>query len=331
MKSIRIVQIGLGPLGRKTYQFIKERTGVRTVAAVDKDEALAGVDLGELVNGTPSGILIRSTLAEALADAEADVAVLTTVSDMARITPQILEILEAGLPVVSTCEELSFPWENAPDLARQLDERARASGVAILGTGVNPGFLMDTLPVVLSGVCERVDYVEVRRFQDARFRRLPFQKKIGAGLSLKEFECRRQEGTLRHVGLTESMQFIAHRLGWRLDQTEDVIEPVVAEENMSTPDLDIKKGHAKGVRQTGNAYIDGRVKIKLVFQATIGESESYDEIVIKGKPDVHSKILGGVNGDVATCAITINTIPQVLRSSPGLKTMGDIPPASFFS
>ncbi len=326
---LKVLQIGLGPLGLKIASFIEERKGLTTVSAVDKDPELIGKSLGSLA-GIASDVIVSSSVQEALANEKPDVAVLTTVSDMKRITPQILEVMEHGIPVVSTCEELSYPWDTAPDLAKRMDEKAKEAGVAVLGTGVNPGFLMDSLPTFLTAVCQDVRSVKVNRYQNARFRRIPFQKKIGAGLSPDEFEQKKQDGSLRHVGLTESMQMIASRMGWRLDKTEDIISPVIAKEEIKTEAMTIPEGYATGVRQIGNGYQNGELKIELVFQATVGEPESYDEVIIEGTPGIRSRIEGGVNGDVATCAITLNAIPQVLRSKAGLMTMVDIPPVSFF-
>ena len=215
-------------------------------------------------------------------------------------------------------------------LAKEMDEAAKANNVAVLGTGVNPGFLMDSLPIVLTAVSQGVESVRVNRFQDAQYRRIPFQKKIGAGLTLDQFEQKKQDGSLRHVGLTESMQMIADRMGWKLDKTEDIISPVIAEKTIETNAMTIQKGKAMGVNQVGRAYQNGKVKIELIFQAAVGEPESYDEVIIEGTPNIHSRIQGGVNGDIATGAITINSIPRVLEAKPGLRTMTDISPVSYF-
>ncbi len=331
MKSINVVQIGLGPLGIKIANYIAERNNITTVAAVDKNPELIGQDLGSLSGNSESGVIIHGNFAEALEGQKVDLAVLTTVSDMVRITPQIEEILEHGIPVVSTCEELAFPWDTAPELAEQIDKKAKEKNVAVVGTGVNPGFLMDALPTFLTAPCQHVDSIEINRFQNAQYRRIPFQRKIGAGLSLQEFEERKKAGTLRHVGLTESMQMIANNMGWKLDHTEDIINPVFAEETIETPAMTIPKGQITGVSQIGRAYSEDQLKISLVFQATVGEPESYDEIIIKGTPEIRSKIEGGVNGDVATSAIVINSCSTILRSAPGLRTMVDMPVVSFFS
>ncbi len=328
---IKVLQIGLGPLGQKIGRYISERKGVTTIAAVDKNPQLIGQDFGSLCGLTASGFPVQESVASAIAAQKPDVAVLSTVSDMERITGQLEEIIKHGIPIVSTCEELSYPWECAPELANRIDEVAKANNVAVVATGVNPGFLMDSLPSFLTAVCQDVESVNINRYQDAQYRRIPFQQKIGAGLSLEDFEAKKKSGTLRHVGLTESMQLIANRMGWKLDKTEDIIEPVIAQEEIKTKDLTVAKGDALGVMQTGRAYVGDELKISLQFKAAIGVPESYDEIQIKGNPNINSKINGGVNGDVATCAITINAIPQILRSTPGLKTMADIPLVAFFS
>ncbi len=328
---IKVLQIGLGPLGQKIGRYISERKGVTTIAAVDKNPQLIGQDFGQLCGLTASGFSVQESVEAAILSQKPDVAVLSTVSDMERITGQLEEVIKHGIPIVSTCEELSYPWECAPDLANRIDALAKEKEVAVVATGVNPGFLMDSLPSFLTAVCQDVESVNINRYQDAQYRRIPFQQKIGAGLSLEAFEAKKKAGTLRHVGLTESMQLIANRMGWKLDRTEDIIEPVIAQEEIKTAALTIAKGDALGVMQTGKAYVGEELKISLQFKAAIGVPESFDEIQIKGNPNINSKINGGVNGDVATCAITINAIPQILRSTPGLKTMADIPLVAFFS
>ena len=331
MRTIDLVQVGLGPLGRKIIQFARERPAFRIVAAVDPDPAFAGKTLGQVCGLEGLDIPVRPSLREALKGARPAAAILTTVSDLGRITPQIEQLLACRLPVVSTCEELVYPWVTQPGLAARIDREARRRKVAVLGTGVNPGFLMDALPVFLTAVAQEVQAVRVTRLQDASLRRVPFQKKIGAGLTLEQFEAKRREGTLRHVGLTESMHLIAARLGWRLERTEDVLSPVVAQARLVTEALTIEPGQAAGVQQIGRGFADGVERITLTFRASIGEPLSEDTVEIAGRPPIVSTIRGGVNGDVATCAITLNAVPRVLEASPGLKTMLDIPLVSCFA
>ena len=238
---------------------------------------------------------------------------------------------KAGLSIVSTCEELAFPWTTCPETSERIDRLCRDNGVACVGTGVNPGFLMDFLPTVMTAVCQKVERVKVSRIQNASVRRVPFQQKIGAGLTLDQFQDKVSQGTLRHVGLTESMQMIAHRLGWKLDETTESLEPVIAEREITEGYTPIAKGQACGVEQIGRAFVNGSEVITLAFRAAVGESESFDRIEITGEPSLVSTIQGGVNGDTATCAIAVNAIRSILESSPGLRTMVDMPAVGYAS
>jgi len=327
---IHVLQIGIGPLGLKTYSYISQREKLKTVAAVDINSQLEGKDLGILSGHEANGVHVRTSLSKVDNIDDVDVVVLTTSSSVKSIAPQLEEIATYGKPIVTTCEELSYPWKSDSQLSNHLDDIAKANKVSIVSTGVNPGFLMDSLPSFLSSVCQRVDHIEVRRIQDASSRRVPFQQKIGAGLSLEEFEMKKSNGTLRHVGLTESMQFIADAVGWTIDHTEDVISPIIAEEPQMLDHLKIEKGMAQGVKQIGRASFEGVEKVKLVFEAAIGTGVSYDEIKITGEPNISSRIDGGVNGDIATCSIILNAIPSLLKATPGLKTMRDLSLVSYF-
>jgi len=254
----------------------------------------------------------------------------TTVSSIVSLENQIVELAKAKVHIISTCEELFFPWNTQPEVSRRIDEVCCENGVVCLGTGVNPRYLMDFLPSVLTGLCQKVKRVKVWRVQDASIRRIPFQQKIGVGLTPEEFEAKKKSGTLRHVGLTESVDFIANRLGWKLDRIVEILEPVTAEKDINTGYKPVSKGMNCGVHQVSRGFVGDREVITLTFTAAVGERESYDQVQIDDEPAIQSKITGGVNGDIATCAITLNTVKSVLEASPGLKTMGDIPTITFF-
>lgn len=324
MKSIKVLQIGLGPLGILIGQHIADKESLETAAAVDINPELEGKDFGAMVSQKDSGVKIKKHIDDIDDIALIDIVILTTSSSLKAISSQINDILDYNIPIVSTCEELSYPWKTDFKIASQINQKAKEKRVAVLSTGVNPGFLMDTLPSVLTGVCKELEHIQVNRIQDARTRRLPFQKKIGAGLILEEFEMKKTDGSLRHVGLTESMHFIAETVGFDFDMTEDIISPIIAEEEIVTEHMTIPKGDAMGVRQVGRAMYKGEEKIKLVFEAAVGLGDSYEEVIIKGNPNIHSRIDGGVHGDVATCSIVLNAIPNVMKANPGLRTMRDV-------
>lgn len=322
------VQLGLGPLGQKMVRFALERGDLKLIAAIDPDPQKVGQDVGSLCGLQPLGIRVLSALPDFGGRNRPRVAVLSTVSSLQRLAPQIGAAAQAGLSVVSTCEELSYPWVTQPALARRIDRLCKKHGVACVGTGINPGFLMDYLPSVLSGVCQNVTHVRVTRVQDASARRVPFQQKIGAGLTLAQFRDKVRSGTLRHVGLTESIHMIAAALGWKLDRTTESLTPVVASQRVTSGYAPIQKGMAAGVEQIGRGFIGRRAVIELHFRAAVGEPGSHDTVEIEGDPRIVSTIPGGVNGDVATCAITLNALQSILRARPGLNTMLDLPTPS---
>jgi len=328
---INTVHVGIGPLGQKVLRYAVERGCFNIVVAVDNDPEKAGKDLGQLCGIEPLGITVRDNLADAIKGQSVDVALVTTVSSIVTLESQVAELANAKLNIVSTCEELFFPWKTNPQVAGRIDDICRRNGVACVGTGVNPGYLMDLLPTVLSGLCQNVSKVEVWRVQDASIRRIPFQQKIGAGLTLEEFEAKKQTGTLRHVGLPESVDFIAEKLGWKLDKNTESLEPVIAESQIDSGYKPISKGMTCGVHQVGRGFVGEQEVITLNFRAAVGEPESYDQVHIAGEPEIKSRIAGGVNGDIATCAITLNAVRSILQAGPGLKTMTQIPPISFLN
>jgi len=321
-----ILQIGLGPLGIQIAKYIAQKSTVQTIAVVDINKNLIGKALYEISTELSKKVFVYGSVNEAIEQLpeKPNVAIITTVSSLERLIPQIEEVARFGIPVISTCEELSYPWHLQPELSKKLDNLCKQYNTACLGTGVNPGFLMDYLPSVMSSVCKDIKEITIERIQDATPRRIPFQKKIGAGLSLEAFKEKESKGTLRHVGLQESIYLLADSLKIKLDQVTEELQPVISENDIQTKDIQIEKGDARGVEQIAYGYQKGKCKIKMHFKAAIGEERSYDKIMIKGTPSFSSEIDGGINGDIATCAITINCIKSVLKAPAGLQTMADI-------
>jgi hypothetical protein len=329
--TIRVMHVGLGPIGAAVVRQVAARKGFQIVAAVDIDPNKAGKGLGQVV-GLDRKLRVKVTpdIGKTIRATKPDVAVLCTSSSLKRVLPQFEEVLKYKVPIVSTTEELSYPAPYNRRVAKRLDEAARKAKVAVLGTGVNPGFTMDALPITLTGVCERVDRIEVHRVQDASIRRLPFQQKIGSGLTREQFQKKVDEGTVRHVGLSESIQMIADAMGWKLDRVTDEIQPKIAEKTVESEYLAVDPGYVCGIIQDGVGYVNGEPLIKLHMEAYLGAPESYDSVTVEGSPRLQSKIAGGVHGDVATASITVNSIPKVIGAAPGLRTMRDMPLPSFY-
>ena len=329
LMSIRVIQVGLGPIGSAVIGQMVARSGFTVVGAVDVDPSKIGHDAGLLAGiGHRLGVTVDPDISSTCMRVKADAVVLCTSSSLKQVTPQIETILRVKLPIVSTSEELSYPVTGNVRYARRIDRLAKRSKVAVLGTGVNPGFTMDALPISLTGVCERVDRIRVDRIQDASTRRLPFQKKIGCGLTRAEFRAKVLEGAVRHVGLAESISMIADALGWKIDRVTDTIKPKIASKRITSKFLTVRPGYVCGILQDGVGYRAGRVAIKLHMEAYLGAPESYDSVSITGSPKIAMKISGGVPGDIATASIAVNSIPKVIEASPGLHTMRDLPSPS---
>ncbi len=329
--NVRVVLVGLGPIGAAVARQLAARKGFQIVGAVDIDPDKIGSDAGTIVDlGRKLRVKVTGSIGRTLTATRPDVAVLCTSSSLHAVMPQFLEVLKHRVPIVTTTEEAAYVTPKNRRLAKQLDDAARKAKVAVVGTGVNPGFLMDALPIALSAVCERVDRVVVNRVQDARIRRLPFQQKIGAGLDTQQFTRGVETGVLRHVGFSESIHMIAAALGWKLDRVTDHISPKIAKEAVASELLAVDPGYVCGIVQDGVGYVNGEARITLHLEAYLGAPESYDSVLIEGSPRIHSKIDGGVHGDIATASMTVNTIPAVLVAAPGFRTMRDLRLPSFY-
>lgn len=327
---IRVMPVGLGPIGALVARQIASRSGFRIVGAVDVDPQKVDRDLGDVIDaGRTLRVRVTSDIGRTIRTTRPDVAVLCTSSSLKGVLPELLEVIKHRVPVITTTEEAAYPQKANRDVARRIDEAARKAKVAVLGTGVNPGFTMDALPIALSAVCERVDRIAVWRVQDARIRRLPFQQKIGAGLTPKEFQHKVESRGVRHVGFTESIQMIGDAIGWKLDKITDEVSPRIADQAVSSEWLAVAAGQVCGIIQDGVGYVKGEPKVTLRLEAYLGAPESYDSVLIEGSPKIASKIDGGVHGDIATASIAVNSIPAVLAAAPGLRTMRDMRLPSF--
>jgi len=326
MNTVKVALYGVGPIGSGIINLLSRKPWAQIVGAVDVDKEKVGKDLGEVVGlGRRIGVVISRGAREVFEKTSPDVVVHATSSYLPDICAQILECVNAKADVVSTSEELSYPYRKYPDLARKIDEGARAQGVTVLGTGVNPGFVMDTLAVVMSGVCQTVESVAAERIVDTSKRRWQLQKKTGAGLSVKEFQRLVKEGKIKHVGLPESAMMMGAALGWNFEDVQEQITPVVAEQRTRTSYVDVAEGMVAGVRQVARGIAAGRERVVLDLRMYVGAKDPRDSIRIEGVPPIDLTIRGGVQGDQATAAIVVNSIPNVVAASPGLKTMIDLP------
>ena len=329
-KKIRVLQYGVGPIGASIVRLMRQKAALEIVGAIDRDPAKAGRDLGDVVGSkdAPWGVLIAADSAGLLAK-PVDVVIHSTSSYLPNVMEQLLECLGAGCCVVSTCEELAYPYRKHPDLSAQLDAAAKEEGVALVGTGVNPGFVMDKLVLTLSAVSQRVEWAKAVRIVDASKRRLPLQKKIGAGMTPEEFRAQVSAGMIKHHGLPESIAMVADGLGFELDDISETIEAVIAADPVKTEFLEVAPGQVAGVHQIARGTDGGKEKIYMELKMFVGAEDSADSIELKGEPNLALTIPGGTHGDVATAAVVVNAIPSILAAQSGLRTARDLP-LSFF-
>lgn len=323
---VPVVHYGLGPIGVEVARLVATRPHLRSLLAVEIDERLVGRPL-EAVTGMPAHaeVLVGASLPPP-PPGTTPVVLHCTGSALDHVLPQLLDCVCAGYHVVSTCEELSHPWRSRPEAAARLHATAVEHGVCVLGTGVNPGYAMDYLPVTLTGACQVVDRVDVRRTQDAAQRRLPLQRKVGAGMTVAEFEAARAEGRVGVVGLTDSVWSIASALGWDLREVLQSVEPVIAARGLTSGLGEIPVGRVAGVRQVARGFDDRQERITLTLEIAVGARELGDEVRISGVPDLAVRVPGGFPGDLATAAVVVNSVAQVATARPGLLTMLDLPP-----
>jgi len=325
-RGVRVVLVGLGPIGQGIARLILETPGLALVGACDISSEKAGQDLGKVL-GLPRRLRVKVE-ADPLRLARrvrADLAILSTSSSARDLKPQVLAFVARGMNVITTCEQLAFPVPANRNLFREIDRAAARKKVSVLGTGVNPGFSMDALALMLTAPCARVERVSVTRVVDAASRRLTLQRKVGAGLNLNQFRRAMTEGTVRHVGLTESAYMIAAGLGWQLERIDETLEPVIAPRDLDTEHLRIPAGAAAGLRQSARGFRDGQPVVNLDLQVYVGAESPRDHVLVDGLPPIDMTIAGGVAGDVATAAIVVNAIPKLLAARPGLVSMRDIP------
>lgn len=331
--NVRVAIWGLGVMGKGMAKMLADKKGVEIIGVCTRSKDLVGRDIYEILGvdraGRPEAI-VNPNIDEVLDGKNCDVCLCATDSFTKNAFPRIKTVLEKGINVISTAEEMSYPQAQQPELAKQLDEIAKKNGVTVLGTGINPGLIMDLLVVTLTGCMTDLTHVEAKRVNSLS----PFGKVVmqeqGVGTTVEEFKKGVKDGTLSgHVGFEESISMIADAVGWEVDEIKTQMEPIVTSIDRKSPHGFAKAGDVAGANMTGQGIAGGKELINMIHPQQIEPemegTHTGDYITLKGTPEVNMAIKPEVEGGLGTIAMCVNMIPNVINSAPGLKTMLDLP------
>ncbi len=333
MNKIHVVIWGFGAMGRGMAGMLLDKKGVEIAGVCDVNESIVGNSVFELLNREPQDhkdVRVSNNIDELLDKDKCDIVLLATDSFTKNAFPKMKKIIQAGINVISTAEEMAYPKAQEPSLTKELDELAKKYGVTVLGTGINPGFVMDLLVIALTGTMKDVKHIEANRVNSLSPFGPAVMEEQGVGITVEEFEEGVKNGTLAgHVGFAESVQMIADALGVKLDKFEQQMAPILTNVDRKSPYGFAKRGHVAGVNMTGQGYVNGEVFIDMKHPQQIEPemegTHTGDYINIKGTPEIHMSIKPEIDGGIGTIAMCVNMIPHVLNARPGLKTMIDLP------
>jgi 4-hydroxy-tetrahydrodipicolinate reductase len=323
--GIPVVLTGLGEIGQAIARAAIARPDLRIVAVVDPHPSFVGRPLADVLGTAAPALTIAEDLAEVASAARGGVVLQATRSRFDDVLPDLQEAVGAGLHVVSTCEELAWPWLRHEEEAAALDRLCHERNVAVLGTGVNPGFVLDRLPAVLSQVTGPVRHVRGVRVVDVARRRAALQRKVGVGLDERAFHDAAERGAIGHVGLAESAALVAEGcVGLEEYEVDEDIVPLVAEED-AVGAVPVRAGQVAGLHHEARVFAeDGREVVRLELTIALGAEDPRDEVALDADPPVRIVVPGGIFGDTATAHAAVNAVVAVVELR-GIVSVLDLP------
>ncbi|ERJ11614.1 dihydrodipicolinate reductase protein [Haloplasma contractile SSD-17B] len=332
-ENVKVAIWGFGAMGSGMAKMILKKKGFQITGVCDLNPNYIGrnmFDILGLEQGDHPDVIISSDIDKAIPEKSCDLALLATDSFTKKAFPKIKVLLEKKVNVISTAEEMAYPKANEPGLTEDMHKIAKENGVTVIGTGINPGMMMDLLVVCLSGVMETVDHVAVKRVNSLSPFGPAVMEEQGVGITKEEFDQGVKDGTLAgHVGFSESINMIADALKWKVDKFEQQMKPIITDVDRKSPYGFAKAGNVAGVNMTAQGYVDGELKINMDHPQQIEPeqvgSDTGDYITLKGTPNVNMAINPEIDGGIGTIAMCVNMIPHVINANSGLKTMIDLP------
>lgn len=332
-RNVKVAIWGFGAMGSGMAKMLLKKRGVDIVGVCDMAPNRVGKSIYEVLEvekGSRPEVIIKPEIDEVLTEGCCDVCLVATDTFTKKVFPKLKTILEKKINVITTAEEMAYPQAQNPELASELDRIAKENGVSLLGTGINPGLIMDLLVVCLSGCMMDVEHIEAKRVNSLSPFGPAVMEEQGVGATTQEFEKGVKNGTLAgHVGFAESVRMIGDAIGWKVEKFEQQMKPIVTSVDRKSPYGFAKAGDVAGVNMTGQGWVDGEVKIDMIHPQQIEPemegTETGDYITIKGTPSIHMANKPEVEGGIGTIAMCVNMIPHVINADPGLRTMLDLP------
>lgn len=318
-------------MGSGMARLIIEKSGLQLVGAFGRRREHVGVNLGRAIGlDRELQIPVSNDLASIVAATRPQIAIQATCSRLADAFVEIAALAGRGVNVISIAEEMAYPACASPARAEELHKLAAAHGVAILGTGVNPGFVLDLLVIALTGVCARIDSITATRVNDLSPYGPTVLRSQGVGLTPEQFQSGLQEGTVvGHIGFQESIHMIGRAVGWEITRVVETREPIIARTERETPFITVVPGKIAGCLHKAVAYREDKAVVTLIHPQQVQPEregiDTGDTIEIHGEPNLRLAGSPEIPGGVATIALAVNMIPHVLNASPGLHTMADLP------
>lgn len=327
MENVKVIIWGLGAMGGGMADMLLKKKGVDIVGVVGRG-AKVGKSMYDFIE-TPRGdrpdVLI-GTPEDVIKEKAADVVLCCTDSFTKNAFDRLKFCLEKKINVVSSAEEMAYPQAQSPEEAAELDRIAKENGVSIIGTGINPGLIMDLLVVVMTGCCESVDHIISRRVNSLSPFGPAVMEEQGIGVTLEEFNTKHLSG---HVGFAESIRMITDAIGWKLDKMEQSMAPIMTDVDRKSKYGFAKAGNVAGVDMRAKGWVDGEVKIEMEHPQQIEPEQvgvqTGDYVIIKGNPNINMVNSPEVPGGIGTIAMCVNTIPNIINARPGLHTMITLP------
>ena len=333
-ENVKVSIWGFGAMGSGMAEVLLRKKGVDIVGVCDVHPDRVGKSVFDLLGVPRNGrkdVIIQGDISKVVTRGSADVVLLATDSYTRKAFDKIKLIVEMGINVISTAEEMAYPKAKEPELALEIDRLAKANGVSVLGTGINPGLIMDLLVILMTGACTDVEYVKAERVNSLSPFGPAVMEEQGVGISLAAFNEQSKAGHLAgHVGFNESVNMICDAIGWKLDKAvEQTMEPIVSKVPRKTKYAEVKPGDVAGCTMKGFGTVDGKLAVEMIhpqqIEPQLEGTDTGDYVVIKGTPNVNLSNKPEIPGGIGTIAMCINMIPQVINARPGLHTMIDLP------